>query len=327
MRLRATIVAAALSFCSQTAHAAAQGDCLAHYYETKSSICVDELIAKLGQGSVVSDGKNGLGNPAATGFLAQLFKQNPDEKQRLLRAENSLRLRELFTAALYLARLREEAGAYAVSANVEGVYEWYNRQHMPAIADLGPGADPRINDLLIGAYMASGDTTLVRPLLESIKSVDKNMAADAFRMSLFISKFGQNMTSQGRPNYMIEAACLKYECKPNPSKFLRLITIASGLWALQNLSKDDVQLAALTSQFFTSDINSDLKTALEAERVGFQNYLVGLVSFAVIRNDVNLEQSLSIYEKLGPVQEAFAAFEKMTKEKSFESKVDAAPKP
>ena len=76
------------------------------------------------------------------------------------------------------------------------------------------------------------------------------MAGTAMRMGFMKSKFGPNMTAEGRDNVMAKMACDKYACKTEPAKFFRVLTLASAFWALQSLASADDGIKKTFTGFF-----------------------------------------------------------------------------
>src|SRR3978361_1321707 len=98
---------------------------------------------------------------------------------------------------------------------------------------------PRANDLLVGAYMASGETAFIKRILANYASADDGMVADALRVGFLIGKFGPNISPPGRTPATLQAACEKYQCKIDRTRFPRLLTLATAIWITQSLSQHD----------------------------------------------------------------------------------------
>jgi hypothetical protein len=106
---------------------------------------------------------------------------------------------------------------------------------------------------LIGAYMASGDTALIERILANFSSTDDGMVSDAMRFGFAHSKFGPSLTPKGRENVMAPTGCAKYQCKSDPAKFLRVLTLSSAFWALQSLGGRDDGIRKTFAGFFERD--------------------------------------------------------------------------
>ena len=85
---------------------------------------------------------------------------------------------------------------------------------MPPWRTVSPSSTPADNDLLIGAYMASGDTAFIERILANFSSADDGMAGDAMRLGFMHSKFGPNFAPAGRENVMMPAACANINARP-----------------------------------------------------------------------------------------------------------------
>jgi hypothetical protein len=73
-----------MQFCPASAFAVGEG-CMASYYRAKSPACIDDTLAQLRQ--LAASGK---AEPnTIIGFLAELFRTSPRERERLLNTEPS----------------------------------------------------------------------------------------------------------------------------------------------------------------------------------------------------------------------------------------------
>jgi hypothetical protein len=176
---------------------------------------------------------------------------------------------------------------------------------------------------LIGAYMASGDKAFIQRILENFSGADDGMASDAMRMGYMNSKFGPNLTPKGREeNVMARAGCAKYQCKTDPAKFLRVLTLSSAFWALQSLAQGDDGIKKTFAGFFARDTR--LKNLLAAEQATFENYLTALAVAAAFKPDqasptevdpayTSMSKAAAAYENLEPASNVFAPIEAFTK--------------
>lgn len=280
-----------------TSFADEKGACYSTFYLTKNMDCIDEVVGLLKK-SPPSNQKN----PAIIGFLAQIFVIYPKEKERLLHQEIPPHVKSIYLASLYRAGLQEDVEEYAQKHGITEEAKTIEVSRTPKLKDISPEFDAGDNDLLIGAYMASGDITQIQRILANFSSAESMMVGDALRMSLMHSKFGPSLTPQGREKTMAIAACHKYECKSNMQKTMRLMTLSSAFWALQSLSQKDDAIKNAFITFFGSDPR--LQQLLATERVAFSNYLTMLVAFAAVKDDAGINSSLTIYEQLGSAEDA-----------------------
>lgn len=215
---------------------------------------------------------------------------------------------------LYRAGLPRDAQKFAAANNLSVPPENLRATRLVALDAVKPSSFPGDNDLLIGAYMASGNTVLIQRILENYSSADDAMAGDGFRMGLMMSKFGPAMTPKGRNTVMVQAACAKYQCKEDQTKLLRVMTLGTALWSLQSLSGQDDGIKKTLSDFFTRNVR--LKNLFAIEQTAFGNYLTAIVFVTTFRDDhtgsdreqayAAMDKSASIYEGLGSGKEAFA---------------------
>lgn len=296
---------ALLCFCPVGVASAQQ--CMTSYYRAKSPACLDEVLAQIRQMP-----PNARAEPsAAIGFLAQTFKDSPGERERIVKSELSDNLKSVVLNSLYRAGLPQDAQKFAAANNLSVPPENLRATRLVALDAVKPSSIPGDNDLLIGAYMASGNTALVQRILANYSSADDAMAADGFRMGLMMSKFGPGLAPKGRNAVTVQAACARYQCKEDQAKFLRVMTLATALWSLQSLSGQDDGVKKALSDFFARDAR--LKNLFTIEQTAFGNYLTAIIFVTTFKDDAAadreayaaMDKSASIYEGLGSGKDAF----------------------
>lgn len=310
-------LAIALMFSSfwSAAPVAAGQECMASYYREKSPGCVDQVLALFRP-------PNPRPDPSAiVGFLAQIFRTSAQERERILKADVSDYAKSVTLLSLHRAGLSDDAQKFATANNLLSQSEKLRAMRLVALDAVRPSAIPADNDLLIGAYMASGNTAFVQRILENYSSSDDAMASDGFRLGLMMSKFGVGFTPKGRNAVTTQAACAKYQCKDDQTRFLRVMTLATALWSLQSLSGQDDGVKKTLSDFFASDTR--LKNLFAIEQTAFGNYVTAVAVFSAFKDDraatdreqayAAMDKSASIYETLGSAKEAFAPFTTLKK--------------
>ena len=296
----------------QCSPAAADQNCMTGYYRTKQPACVDSVLSQMRAGPNADPS-------AVIGFLAQIFSTSPAEKQRILQLEASSYVKSVKLVALYGAGLTEDAQKFAEENQITATLQKIEKNQPAKLAVVRPSSNAADNDLLIGAYMASGDTSFIERILANFSSADDDMAGIAMRMGFMKSKFGPNMTAEGRDNVMAKMACDKYACKTEPAKFFRVLTLASGFWALQSLSSADDGIKKTFTGFFANDPR--LKNLFAAEQAAFGNYLTALTMLAVFKPDPkdrdktaeNMSKAASAFENLEPAGKTFDHIEAYVK--------------
>jgi hypothetical protein len=288
-------------------------ECMLSYYRNPSQACIDGILLDFRQ------------NPRAdpntlTGFLAELFRDSPEERDRILKAETADLMKSVDLASLWLAGLTDEARKFAEATNRSGLIE-QARQTFPETLDaVRPSTLARDNDLLIGAYMASGNTDFIKRVLANYSNADDGMVADALRIGFMMGKFGPNIKPPGRTPATLQIACEKYQCKVERTKFVRLLTLASAIWAIQSLSQQDDGIRKTLNSFFASD--QRLKTLFVIEQTAFGNYIMaiaGAAGFKSAQGDdqqrvyAAFDQAASIYEKFGSGSDALAPLQSLKK--------------
>jgi hypothetical protein len=307
-RPSAAFALALLCFLPAVGVASAQ-QCMTSYYREKSPACVDEVLAQFRQKP-----PNPRAEPSnMIGLLAQIFSSSAQERERILKAESSDYVKSVMLLSLYRAGLPDDAQKFATANNLSALSEKLRGMRLVALDAVKPSSIPGDNDMLIGAYMASGNTKFIQRILENYSSADDAMAGDGFRMGLMMSKFGPGLVPKGRNAVTVQAACAKYQCKEDQTKLLRVMTLATALWSLQSLSGQDDGIKKTLSDFFARDAR--LKNLFTIEQTAFGNYLTAMVVVTTLKPDQTgvdhetyaaMDKSASIYESLGSAKDAFA---------------------
>jgi len=240
---------------------------MASYYRSKQPSCVDDTLAQLRQ-----EAASGRAEPnTIIGFLAEIFRTSPEARERLLKVEPSNYVKSVDVVSLYRAGLADEAQKFAAANNLAGLSDRLRAARMPPLDAVMPSSTPADNDLLIGAYMASGNTALIQRILDNYSGADDGMVSDGLRIGFIMSKFGPGLAPKGRDSVMIKVACTKYDCKADQTKFLRVMTLGTAIWSLQSLSAQDDGIKKTLSEFFSGDVR--LKNLFGAEQAAFGNYI------------------------------------------------------
>ncbi|MEH2514920.1 hypothetical protein V1279_000493 [Bradyrhizobium sp. AZCC 1610] len=290
---------------------------MASYYRSKSAACVDDTLAQLRQTAA-----SGRADPnTITGFLAELFRTSPQERERLLKAEPSDYMKSVDVISLYRAGLPDEAQKFAAANNLSSLSDRLRAARMPPLDAVTPSSTPADNDLLIGAYMASGNTAHIQRILDNYSGADDGMVSDGLRVGFMMSKFGPGLAPKGRDSVMIKVACTKYGCKADQTKFLRVMTLGTAIWSLQSLAAQDDGIKKTLSEFFSRDAR--LKNLFAAEQAAFGNYLTTIVLVSTFQKDRTgaaqdqtydlMNKSASVYENLGSGKDAFEPFRNLKK--------------
>jgi hypothetical protein len=286
------------------------------YYRTKRPGCLDSMLTQFRQAPRSKSDPNTI-----IGFLAQLFVTSPEEKQRILNDEPSDYVRSLDLVALYRAGLLDDARKFADKIDRSRLLQKLETDQLKPLAMVRPSSTPADNDLLIGAYMASGDAAYIQRILENFSSADDGMVSDGLRMGFMQSKFGPTLVPKERESVTVRAACAKYQCKADPAKLYRLLTLSSAFWALQSLAKNDEGISKTLAGFFEGDTR--LKNLLAIEQTGFGNYVTTLAMVAGLKLDpasteaspayVAMSKAASAYENLESARNVFGHIEALTK--------------
>lgn len=279
------------------AHSANNDDsCAQTFYRHKDVQCIATVIKSLNSKGIADD--SGTINPTLIGFFAHIFASDPTMTSVILDKTASMTTAPLFVSALHTAGMAQQADAYAKKSGQQDFLARLQQQKTPPLQDLQPRDNPADNDILIGAYMASGQADYITKMLANFADAPPQMVADAARLSLAQGKFGPSFAPKDRDSDIITFACARYECRDNRADFTRLMTLSSALWATTSLSKNDATLRTLLTAII--DSNPVLKDSLRLERVAFSNYMTSLVLLAGFPDNTDASKLVRDFESLKP---------------------------
>ncbi len=304
---------AVLCFCPAVAGAQPWPPCMTRYYREKPPACLDDVLTHLRQ----KPPSSGYEPSTIIGFLAWIFRSSPQQRDRILKAESTDYVKSVLLLSLYRAGLPEDAQKFAAANNLSALSEKLRGMRLVALDAVKPSSVLEDNELLVGAYMASGDTALVQRVLENYSSADDAMAGDGLRIGLMMSKFGADLAPKGRNPVTTQVACAKYRCKEDEMKLRRVWTLATAMWSLRSLSGQDDRIKKTLADFFARDAR--LKNLFDIEQAAFGNYMTAVMYVTVFKAEnttevyAAMEKSASNYEGLGSAKEAFAPMMKLRK--------------
>jgi hypothetical protein len=275
------------------------GECIKTFYQIKDMACIDVVTDQLNQIPGAPTQKTITNSQNAAGFLAVVFADYPDQKKRLLAQKTSPTTNAIFIEALYEGELFADAQSFADASGLTNMLTFYQTRQTPTLKALTPSTDPGDNDLLMGAYMASGRTEYISSILANFVSADDEMVKDALRLSFMQGKFGPTLAPPGRDKVMVNAACQRYKCQANMQAMMRVMTLSSAYWALHSLSAHDDGIQKTLDIVFT---NPRLKQLLGVEQSAFSAYLTNLAVAMAVADNAHINHSLSNYEHLGAAE-------------------------
>lgn len=281
---------------------AAPGECMASYYKEKSLACVDESLAffrSLGPNPEPQKRAH-MANPI--GFIAGVFLTSEPETQRILGQDATPYMKDVFFRALLHAGKVDEAKQLAAWLGVKDTEGLVAKVQVKTLDQVKPATDPAENDLLIGAYMATGNAAYITSILENYSSADNQMIRDAMRMGFLSIQKAKPYLERGSVKTLMQTLCERYSCKTDPQQIRRLATMGTAVWALQSLgAKDEGIKNAFVSY---ANTNARFRLALQEEQAAFNNYRTLLSLYSATKDNAelyaNLNESLSLYEKLAP---------------------------
>jgi hypothetical protein len=159
-------------------------------------------------------------------------------------------------------------------------------------------ATPSDNDHLIAEYMSSKDIRHITHMLEAYAKADDEMLKDARRFAHLSSQF-KNPKHPRSALFKTASVALaeKYACKSRSTRCTQVMTIASGIWALDSLSAQDAIIRDTVGEFLNG--HPTMKKVYEKEGALFSNYLALTVVYIAQPNAV--DAMLTAYEQLEPL--------------------------
>ncbi|MBU1039794.1 MAG: hypothetical protein KKF77_01680 [Proteobacteria bacterium] len=278
--------------------------CMTFFYKTRDIACISTVADSLRTAPATQVSKGASHFQASVGFLAEVFQAYPQEKSRLLKVSAPPLAQEVYFEALCRAGLQDEAKRYAEANGLSAGLKHLQHGGTTPLKQLKTATAPGENDLLIGAYMATGNTQHIKTILAGYSSAPDTVASDAFRFGLMQGRSGQKNPRNGQAT-MARAGCQKYACKTDMHNFMRVLTLSSAYWALQSLGQRDEGIKKTFSDFF--DSNPRLNLLRKTEHAAFSNYMTMLITLPATNNDPSIEAFLSSYENLGSPKDAETA--------------------
>jgi hypothetical protein len=195
------------------------------------------------------------------------------------------------------------ARSLAQTEQLQAAWRAIDNQPQPPLEDVKPRSVPGDNDLMIGAFMATGDPAYIKAVLGNFTNAEDDVIHDAVRLGLMQPKFSKN-DLRGGFQRMAHAGCDKYQCKRDLSAFMRVMTLSSAYWALNSLASADETIRRTSQEFLDADPR--IKAIFATEREAFANYLTDVVAWTMLKDRPDLkahtvfDDALTQYENLGP---------------------------
>jgi hypothetical protein len=297
-------IAFAVAFCASTGVAQTPSDnCASTYYRDKSEACLSATLAALGDALSVKPEVN----VAMVGFLAGVIKSTPKMEAKILAAVGPPTMKTTILMALDRAGRDEAARNFAQSEHLQAALAGLESELPPRLDEVKSRSAAADNDLLIGAFMATGDPAYIKAILGNFSAAEDDQIRAAVRVALMQARFGEN-DRRGGYGRLARVLCGKYQCRREFSPFSRVMTLASAYWALASLAAKDETIRK-TSQAFL-DADPRVKAIEQNEQDAFAAYIERLSAWTAAKNDPDSmdkakseDALLSGYENLGPTRD------------------------
>jgi len=213
------------------------------------------------------------------GTISGVFIKDANCGNRILSVSKDLSnyTKVMILTSLFHAEMNEVAKEFANQNSLNNQFRNLNLKNITdnlGIKNIIPNADSGMNNLLIGAYYATGDDVYLKNLLHNFKTKNKEKVKDAIRVGLVTGKFGFGLSPPGHKSKMLGSLKKKYYTDQNSESLLQFMTMSSAFWALNSIAKDDKNVAEYLNSFF---LDGDLKKIFLTEQNHFSNYLTILM--------------------------------------------------
>jgi len=292
------VLAVALSASPSVAQTSAD-DCAFTYYRDKSEACLDKTLAALRDAMSVKPEIN----PAMVGFLAGVLKSTPSKEATILAAVGPPAMKTTILMALERAGRSEAARGFAQVEHLQTALAGLESAPPPRLDEVKPRSAAADNDLLIGAFMASGDPAYIKAILDNFSTAEDDQIRDAVRVALMQTSYDEN-DPRGGYRRLSRVACGKYQCRRDPAAFSRVLTLSSAYWALTSLAAKDETIRTTNQAFLDADPR--VKAIERNEHDAFAAYVDRFSAWTAAKRDPDSADKaksddalLSAYENLG----------------------------
>jgi len=299
-RFVAAIAFAAAFSASASVAQTASGDCAFTFYRNKSEACLGETLAALRDATSVKPEIN----PAMVGFLAGVIKSTPTMEAKIVAAVGPPAMKTTILMALDRAGRGEAARSFAGAENLQTALAGLESELPPRLDEIKPRSAAADNDLLIGAFMATGNPAYIQAILGNLSAAQDDQIRVAVRVALMQASFSEN-DRRGGYQRLARVACGKYQCRRDLSAFSRVMTLSSAYWAITSLAAKDETIRKTNQAFLEADPR--VKAIEQDEQDAFAAYLQRLSAWTAEKsNPDSVDQTkwddalLSGYENLGP---------------------------
>jgi len=297
-------LAFAVALCASTGMAQTPSDdCASTFYRDKSEACLTDTLAALRDASSVKPEVNA----AMVGFFAGVITSTPSMEAKILAAVGPPAMKRTILMALQRAGRDEAARNFAQTEHLQAALAGLESERPPRLDEVKPRSAAADNDLLIGAFMSTGDPTYIKAILGNFSAAEDDQIRDAVRVALMQARFGEN-DRRGGYQRLARVLCGKYQCRRDLSPFSRVMTLSSAYWALAALAAKDETIRK-TSQAFL-DADPRVKAIEQNEQDAFAAYVERLAVWTAAKGDPDSadrakseDALLSGYENLAPTQD------------------------
>ena len=301
----AIVVGLALS-ASACLAAPAGGSCVSKYYHDKSAACLAEALRDLRDRMSVKPDIDFT----MVGFLAALIKTSPAARDEILAAAGPPAMKTIILLALDRAGRDDAARDYGRAAGLQDELEKLEREAPPQLDQIRPRSAATDNDMMTGAFMATGDPTYIATILGNFAAASDDQVADAVRIALMQTRF-EDSDPHGGYRRLSRVVCAKYDCRRDMTAFSRVLTLASAYWEVNALADDDETVRKARQGFLNADPRVGAIERNEEE--AFEAYVDRLAAWTAAKGRPNfpdkagVEQAMSDYENLGPALDLLRA--------------------
>jgi hypothetical protein len=294
----ALILLLALSSCKTMASSSPDKHKLENFYTHKDCTAIERSLITFDKNNTKLSTKTPDNSGSIIGILSGVFIKDNDCREKILSLSEGFsdNTKIIIFTSLFRAELPDIAKTFA-----QHYFPNYRIEQLKGFGESSIKSvvlnydDASKNDLLIGAYFATGDDIYLKNMLHNFKTQKKDKIKDVIRVAMVIEKFGFSLSPSSHQSKMWESIKNKYYSPKNPNSVVNFITMSSLFWALNSIAKNDENVAKYLKSFF---VDNELEAIFLNEQTNFYNYSMALVLSIAKIKDQKINMLVNDYEDL-----------------------------
>lgn len=297
--MRRLLVALALTS-AMGAPAFAYPQCMETYHVDHDRSCLEKVAKALEADEI--DGET------IVGFMAETLRSAPEVRTLYSKPDLKPRAKAAFARAFDMSHnnMRGFFKALFGGGGDDGDAETSTAK--PDVDTLVSFDDLNANDLLIGAFMASGNQDHLARVLKNFDTAGEQMTSDALREGMLLIRYWTHVTQANRTpvKIMMQIGCARYGCKPGTNGEGRLATLSTAYWAFFKHAANDEGFRDAMMAYRAKHLKFALVEA--QERAAADNYVSLSIAYARRKDHPALAKAFEAYENFRPLSEVLPRF-------------------